>query len=205
VSQVTQCYKPERARGSRRFFASDTVLLALRVALVVVLVATATGCGTAQAPVVRNGGVLLRGGDLAGWKAEQVEPGIAELAPELSGLSGTGRVEAPVLAHAGDAARATALVFATPADAARALARAKEPGYVAFLEHAFGGAVVARGPGVGYRLHVTRGSEPGSDTAELYVLQRGRAVALVELVSGAGFAPGTRNRLLALVGSRLSR
>jgi hypothetical protein len=181
------------------------VLLAFGVALVVVLVAAATGCGTAQAPVVRSGGALLRGGDLAGWKAEQAEPGIAELAPELSGLSVVGRIEAPALVRAGDAARATALVFATRADAARALARAKESGYVAFLEDAFGGAVVVRGPGVGYRLHVTRGSESGSDTAELYVLQRGRAVALVELVSGAGFAPGTRDRLLALVGSRLSR
>ena len=98
---------------------------------------------------------------------------------------------------------ATALVFATRADAARALARAKESGYVAFLEDAFGGAVVVRGPGVGYRLHVTRGSEPGSDTAEVFVLRRGPALALVELVSAAGFDRTTRDRLLALVGSRL--
>jgi hypothetical protein len=149
--------------------------------------------------------VLLRAGDLPGWQAVRADPGIGELAPDLSGLEVTGRVEAPALANAGDAARVTALVFATLADGARALARAREPRYVAFLEHAFGGAVVARGPGVGYRLHVTRGSEPGSDTAELFVLRRGRALGLVELVSATGFPVAARDRVLSLVGSRLSR
>jgi hypothetical protein len=175
----------------------------VRLALLAAVVAVLTGCGSAEQPPLRTGPALLHDGDLPGWKTVRAEPGIGEFAPHLSGLNVTGRVEGPVLAHAGDAARVTALVFATPADAARALARAREPGYVTFLEHAFGGAVVARGPGVGYRLHVARGSEPGSDTAELFVLRRGPALALVELVSAAGFDRATRDRLLALVGSRL--
>lgn len=174
------------------------------LSLLLAVAALAAGCGSSRPPALR-GAQLLRDGDLAGWKVVRTEPGIGELAPQLSGLKVTGRVEAPVLAHVGDAARVTALVFATPADAARALARAREPRYVTFLEHAFGGAVVARGPGVGYRLHVTRGSEPGSDTAELFVLRRGRALGLVELVSATGFPVATRDRVLGLVRSRLSR
>jgi len=167
----------------------------------------ATACGAGAPPAVRTtpGQGLLRAGDLPGWKAVPAEPGIGELAPELSGLRATGRLEAPALVHAGDAARATAILFSTADDAARALARAKDESYRAFLEHAFGGAVVGRGPGVGYRLHVTRGSEPGSDTAEVYVLSRGRALALVELVSASGFPPSRRDRVLALVSSRLGR
>ena len=166
-----------------------------------------TACGAAQPPatVTPAGQALLRDGDLPGWKAVPAEPGVGELAPELSGLHATGRIEAPALVHAGDAARVTAIVFATSADAARALARAREDGYRGFLEHAFGGAVVGRGPGVGYRLHVTRSSEPGSDTAELYVRRRGRALAIVELASANGFPAATRNRVLALVSSRLGR
>jgi hypothetical protein len=205
VSQVTQCYKrskgPASGRSVRRPALRNTVLLGLSAALIV----TALGCGSGQPPVVQGGAKLLRDGDLPGWKAVRAEPGIGGLAPELSGLSVTGRVEAPALVHAGDAARATALVFATSADAGRALARAREPGYAAFLEHAYGGAVVARGPDVGYRLHVTRGAEPRSDTAELFVLRRGRIVAIIELVSGSGFDRADRNRVLALVRSRLSR
>ena len=127
-----------------------------------------------------------------GWKAVRAEPGIAELAPELSGLTVTGRVEAPALVHAGDAVRVTALLFATPADAARALARAKEPAYRPFLEHELGGAVVGRGPGTGYRLHVTRAAEPGCDTVELYLVRGGRVLALVELLSADGFDKAAR-------------
>ena len=167
----------------------------------------ATACGEGAPPAVPAGPghALLRTGDLPGWTAVPAEPGVGELAPELSGLSPIGRVEAPALVHAGDAARATAILFSTADDAARALARAKDEGYRVFLEHAFGGAVVGRGPGVGYRLHITRGSEPGSDTAEVYVLHRDRALAVVELVSANGFPPAERGRLLALVSSRLAR
>lgn len=167
----------------------------------------ATACGAGAPPVVPDspGQALLRAGDLPGWKAVPAEPGVGDLAPELSGLRMTGRLEAPALVHAGDAARVTAFRFSTASDAARALARAQEDGYRAFLEHAFGGAVVGRGAGVGYRLHVTRSSEPGSDTAEIYVLRRGRALALVELVSSVGFPPADRDRVLALVSSRLAR
>ena len=166
--------------------------------------ALASGCGSSQ-PQVLRGVQLLRDGDVPGWKAVRAEPGLVELAPGLSGLTLTGRVEAPTLVRAGDAARVTALVFATPADAARALARAKEPGYGPFLEHELGGAVVGRGPGTGYRLHVTRAAEPGYDTVELYLVRRGRSLALVELLSAEGFDRADRDRLLGLVGSRLSR
>jgi hypothetical protein len=166
---------------------------------------TALGCGSAKSPALGAGPQLLRDGDLTGWKAVRAEPGIAELAPELSGLTVTGRVEAPALVYAGDAVRVTALVFATPADAARALARAKEPAYRPFLEHEFGGAVVGRGPRAGYLLHVTRAAEPGYDTVELYFVHGGRALALVELLSADGFDRATRDRVLGLVRTRLSR
>jgi hypothetical protein len=116
----------------------------------------------------------------------------------------TARAESPALVHAGDAVRTTAFLFETPADAARAVARASEPRYAAFLEHALGGAIVARVSGLGYRLHVTRGSEPGSDTVELFVLRRGRMLAVVELLSGTGFERDARDRLLALVLGRLA-
>ncbi len=197
--QVTLCYKSEREAGSRTFRLRNNVLLALVGALTL----AASGCGSAQPPVVHGGLQLLRDGDLPGWKAVRAEPGIAELAPELSGLTVTGRVEAPALIHAGDAARVTALVFATPADAARAFARGREPGYRPFIEHEFGGAVVGRGPGGGYRLHVTRAAEPGSDTVELYLVRGGRVLALVELLSADGFDGAARDRLLDLVRSRL--
>ncbi len=173
-------------------------------ALAVLVAALAVGCGAAGPPVIGGAG-LLRAGDLPGWKAVPAEPGVGGLAPELGGLRVEGRVEAPALVRAGDAARATMLVFRTEADAAAALARAGERRYRASLEHAFGGAVVGRGPGAGYRLHVTRGSEPGSDTAELYVVRGGRALAVVELVSSRGFPPAMRARVLGLVRSRLNR
>ena len=164
---------------------------------------TALGCGSAKSPALRGGPQLLRDGDLTGWKAVRAEPGLAELAPELSGLTVTGHVEAPALVHAGDAARVTALVFATPADAASALARGQEPAYRPFIEHELGGAVVGRGPDTGYRLHVTRAAEPGYDTVELYFFRGGRALALVELLSADGFDKAARDRVLDLVRSRL--
>jgi hypothetical protein len=163
------------------------------------------GCGTSQPPLVHGGAQFLRDGDLPRWKAVRAEPGLAELAPELSGLTVTGRVEAPTLVHAGDAVRVTAIVFATPAGATGALARAKEPAYRPFLEHELGGAVAGREPGTGYRLHVTRAAEPGYDTAELYLVRGGRVLALVELLSADGFDRATRDRLLGLVRTRLSR
>jgi hypothetical protein len=177
----------------------------LLLALVAVLALGSAGCGSVEQQAARGGRGLLRAGDLPGWRAVRAEPGIAGLAPDLSGLRLTGQTESPALVHAGDAARAATLVFATAADAAQALARASREGYVAFLEHAFGGAAARSGPGVGYRLRVTRGAEPGSDTAELFLLRRARVVALVELVSGSGFPHGTRERVLELVRSRLSR
>jgi len=201
VIQVTLCYKLCNRPVSRRLGLRNTVLLGLGVALTV----AASGCGSVQSPALQGGPQLLRDGDLPGWKAVRAEPGLAELAPELSGLTVTGRLESPALVHAGDAARVTALVFATPADAARAIARGQKPAYRPFIEHEFGGAVVGREPGGGYRLHVTRAAEPGYDTVELYLLRRGRYLALVELLSADGFDQADRDHVLDLVATRLSR
>jgi hypothetical protein len=201
--QVTDCYKIAKcpALGHRpcRSGPRNSLLLALVVALAF----AASACGSTRPPLVAGGAELLRDGDLPGWKLVPAEPGLAELAPELSGLTVTGRLDAPALVHAGEAARVTALVFATPADAVRALARGKEPGYRPFLEHEFGGAVVAREPGTGYRLHVTRAAEPGYDIVEIYLLGRGRSLALVDLLSADGFDKAARDRVLSLVRSRL--
>jgi hypothetical protein len=206
VIQVTDCYKdskcPAFGRCVRRSRLCNSLLLGLSGALLV----TALGCGSAQSPgLVRGGPQLLRDGDLPGWKAVKAEPGLAELAPELSGLTVTGRVDAPALVHAGDAVRVTALVFATPAGAARALDRSKERTYRPFLEHEFGGPLIGVGPGAGYRLRVTRAAEPGYDTVELYFVGGGRYLALVELLSADGFRKAARDRVLGLVRSRLSR
>jgi hypothetical protein len=174
--------------------ATHTVLLAL-VALAV------AGCGSAQKPF-GTAPVLLRSGDLPGWRAVPDPPGIGALAPDLSGLTVTGRADSPALVHAGDAVRATTLVFATPADAAEALARSIGPGYAPALEAALRGNVEARSAGphrIGYRLSVPRPAEPGHDTVELYVVRRGRTLALVEFVSGTGFDPALRGRILAQV------
>jgi hypothetical protein len=203
VIQVTDCYKhPENPVSKpwlRRHGLRNSLLLGLGSALALV----ALGCGSAQPLVVQGGAQLLRDGDLPGWKAVRAEPGLGELAPELSGLTVTGRVESPALVHAGDAARVTAIVFATPADAARALGRGREPGYRPFIELEFGGAVVGQGPGAGYRLRVTRSAEPGSDTVELYLVRGGRTLALVELLSAEGFDKADRDRVLGLIRSRL--
>jgi hypothetical protein len=203
VIQVTDCYKhPENPVSKlwlRRHGLRNSLLLGLGLALAF----AASGCGSAQHPVVHGGAQLLRDGDLPGWTAVPAEPGLGELAPALSGLTVTGRVEAPALVHAGDAARVTAFVFATSADAATALGRGRDPAYRPFIEQEFGGAVVARRPGTGYRLRVTRAAEPGSDTVELYLLRSGRVLALVELLSADGFDQADRDRVLDLVRSRL--
>lgn len=201
--QVTDCYKHPANPVSKPWLRRPRLRNSLLLGLGLALAFAATGCGSAQPPVVHGVAQLLRDGDLPGWKAVRAEPGLGELAPELSGLEVMDRVEAPALVRAGDAVRATALVFATPADAARALGRGREPGYRPFVELEFGGAVVGQGPGTGYRLRVTRSAEPGSDTVELYLVRGGRALALVELLSADGFDKADRGRVLDLVRSRL--
>jgi hypothetical protein len=192
--QVTLCYKARKRRYRAVSRASNTVLLAL-------VCAAAVGCGSSRTPS-GNAPVLLHAGDLPGWRAVPDAPGIEELAPDLSGLHVTGSTDSPALVHAGDVVRATALVFVTDAEADEALARAKAAGYAPGLEKAFRGTIVGRTAGprrIGYRLTVPRPAEPGRDTAELYVLRRGRTIALVEFVSAAGFDPALRSQILARI------
>ncbi len=196
--QVTQCYKALTCLVLDVFGLSNTVLLAS----IALLSGVTVGCGSG-AVTSGNAPVLLRAGDVPpGWHSVPDAPGIADLAPDLSGLTVTGRADSPALARAGDAVRATALVFVTAADAAEALGRAKAPGYAPALEKAFRGTIEDRVAGpqrVGYRLTVPRPAEPGRDTVELYVLRRSRALALVEFVSAAGFDPALRSRILEKV------
>jgi hypothetical protein len=193
-SQVTVCYKARKRWYRAVSRASNRLLLAL-------VCAAAVGCGSSRAPA-GYAPVLLRAGQLPSWRAVADAPGIAELAPDLSGLHVTGSADSPALVHAGDVVRATALVFANPADAAEALARAKASDFGRRLEQALRGNVEGRAAGrqrVGYRLAVPRPAEPGQDTVELYVLRRGGTLALVELVSAAGFEPRLRSRILEQV------
>jgi hypothetical protein len=172
----------------------------MRLALLVLACALAAGCGAAARP---EGGPAapLGAGDLPGWRAVQDQPGIGELAPDLSELSVRIETDAPALVRSGDAVRATAFDFFTTGDAVVAISRAKGDGYAAALEAAFRGRIVRRVAAtqrVGYRLSVPRPAEQGADTAEVYVLRRGRRLTVVELVSAAGFDPALRARVLAL-------
>jgi hypothetical protein len=139
--------------------------------------------------------------ELPGWRAVPDPPGIAELAPQLSGLRVTSQVDAPALVLNGDAVRASKFVFGTGADAAAALSRARADGFVDLLFEKLHGRIQRLPPrrGVGYRVTVTRPAEPGQDTVELYVLRRGRTVVLVELLSATGFDAALRETVLAAV------
>jgi hypothetical protein len=143
--------------------------------------------------------VPLRAGDLPGWRAVAASPGIGELAPDLSGLTVTGRADAPAFVRAGNAVRVAVLVFASSSDADEALKRGSGDDYQAALEAAFHGDTVGHGPGVGYRLRVPRPTGTGSDTVELLLVSRGRTLTLVELESAAGFDRKLRTRILGLV------
>ena len=170
----------------------------VRCLSLLLVAALAAGCGSAKVPS-GNAPVLLHDGVLPGWRAVPDAPGIAALAPDLSGLRVTAHADSPALVRAGDAVRATALVFATVADAAEVLTRSRAPDFGPVLEKTFRGNIVGRTAGrqrIGYRLTVPRPAEPGRDTVELYVLRRGRTLALVEFVSAAGFDPVLRSRIL---------
>jgi hypothetical protein len=171
------------------------------LSLLVAVATLAAGCGSGPQLEARTPGPL-HAADLPGWHETPDAPGIGELAPDLSGLEVVRHADSPALARRGDVVRATEVELATPADAGTALARAKAPDYAAALERAFRGDIghrVTEPERVGYRLTVPRPAEPGSDTVELYVLRRGRALVLVELVSGAGFPERLRGRILAPV------
>jgi hypothetical protein len=196
-TQVTRCYKLSRLSTRRRPGASNTVLQALALALVVM---ASVGCGDGSASAVRQG--PLPGPALPGWTAVDDPPGISQLAPDLSGLPVTGRADAKALVEQGDAIRATTFTFATAKDAAEAQKRGAGDEYQRQLERAFRGETVGHGPGVGLRLGVPRPTGTGSDVVEVYLLARGRRLTLVELVSARGFEAALRDRVLRLLSRR---
>jgi len=196
-TQVTQCYKLSRPSTRGRSGASNTVLQALAMALVVM---ASVGCGDGSASAVRQG--PLSGPALPGWTAVDDPPGISELAPDLSGLPVTGRDDAKALVEHGDAIRTTTFTFATAKDAAEAQKRGAGDDYQRQLERAFRGETVGHGPGVGLRLSVPRPTGAGSDLVEVYVLARGRRLTLVELVSARGFDAVLRDRVLRVLSRR---
>ncbi len=170
------------------------------VTAVALACACLAGCGSATSGSVAGIPTLLRAGDLPGWRAVSDTPGIAELAPDLSGLHVAARADPSALVRAGDVVRATALVFPSSNEAEEALKRASGDDYQAALERAFRGDTVARGPGVAYTLRVPRPTGVGADTVEIILIRNGRRVTIVELVSGARrFDPSLRARVLALV------
>ena len=138
---------------------------------------------------------------LPGWKPAPDTPGISQLAPDLSGLQVVSRSDVRALVRHGEAIRASAFTFPDARQAAQARKRGAGDDYERMLEEAFRGDTVRRGPGVGLRLRVPRPTGTGSDMVEVYLLARGRTLTVVELVSGAGFDPGLRDRALR----RLSR
>ena len=196
MSQVTQCYKARKHRFGAPIAASNTVLLA---AVLLACAGLLTGCGSGRPSAPGDAPAPLRAGDLPGWRAVDAPPGIGELAPNLSGLTVTGRADAPAFVRAGNVVRATVLVFAKPKEAAEALKRGSGDDYQATLEEAFHGDTVGHGSGVGYRLRVPRPTGAGVDTVEVLLVRRGRRLTLVELESAAGFDPTLRARIIELV------
>jgi hypothetical protein len=140
---------------------------------------------------------VLSAGDLPGWRAADDAPGIAELAPDLSGLRVMRRIDSRALVRAGAAVRATTFVRASADEAAAALARAEAPSYPQLLVHELHGPIERVSTAeVGYRLRIGRPAESGYDTIEVYAIRRGHDLVLVELVSAGGFGRARRDEIL---------
>ncbi len=160
-------------------------------------VCASAGCGSRPVAVARRPAVPSPA-RLSGWRTIADPPGIAALAPDLSGLRVSKRFDAPALVRSGDALRSTTFVFASPHDAAEALARTRTAAYEALLVDELHGAIRRLAP-AGYRLDVGRPAEPGRDTVEIVALRRSSRLGLVELVSAHGFPRAERERMLARV------
>ena len=182
--QVTQCYKLENAWRGARLWASNTVLLALAMALL-------AGCGSGAATTRTTAAAL------DGWTSQPDAPGVSQLAHDLSGLGVTAVTDHPALVRSGDAIRATTFTFATDKGAREAEKRGAGDDYVGALADAFRAGAARRDGGV--RLVVARPAESGSDTVEIYLVRRGRTLTVAELVSGHGFPPALREQALAAV------
>ena len=158
-----------------------------------------TACGTATESETTG---AVPAGDLLRWTAVDDAPGISQLAPDLSGLRVTGRSDARALVRDGDVIRTTIFTLPTARDASEAQKRGAGDDYQGQLERAFRAETVGHGPGVGVKLRVPRPTGSGSDVVEVYLLARGRRLALVELVSARGFDPALRGRVLRLLSRR---
>lgn len=174
------------------------MLLGAATGLGLSLLVTACGAATQRTATATQ----APAGRLPGWTALADPPGISQLSPDLGGLDVLGRADASALVRDGDAIRATTITFATAKDASEAQQRGAGDDYRGQLERAFRGETIGRGPGVGVRLRVPRPTGSGSDVVEVYLLARDRRLALVELVSAAGFDPALRGRVLRLLSRR---
>jgi len=177
---------------------SGGALLAAATGLGLSLLVTACGAATQRATTVTQ----AQAGHLPGWTALADPPGISQLSPGLGGLRVLGQADARALVRDGDAIRTTTITFATAKDASEAQKRGAGDDYQGQLERAFRGETIGRGPGVGVKLRVPRPTGSGSDVVEVYLLARGRRLALVELVSARGFDPALRGRVLRLLSRR---
>jgi hypothetical protein len=193
MKQVTQCYKLPTPRRSRRFRASNSLLLGLAVAAGAM---ASAGCGGSAATAERR---PVPSSALPGWAAVDDPPGVSELAPDLSGLDASSPADTQALVKDGSVIRATTFTFATARDALEARKRGAGDDYQGRLERAFRGTTVGHGPGVGLRLRVPRPTGAGADTAEVYLLAHGRKLTVVELESEAGFDPHLRAEVLRLL------
>lgn len=200
------------------------VLLWPAVAAAAALALAASGCGgggrpggSGAAPArldpgdqARARSAVARLSDLPpGWRARGPAVSVTWLGPSLSGLTVRGQAESFALVRKGDLVRSSATVLGTADDAAEALERARTAEFPRVLGGRFGSEDAAGLPlggleeAVGYRVRAPRPAEPGEDTAEVVVIRRGRALAIVELVSRAGFDVRTRDRLLGRIAARL--
>ena len=196
TEQVTQCYKLPTARRSRRFRASNTVLLGL---LVAVGAMASAGCGGGSPATVEQRPAVPAGA-LPGWTAVDDPPGVPSIAPDFRGLDVSGRSDAQALVKDGDAIRATTFIFATEKRRARgeeARGRRRLPGRAR--------ARISRRhrrprPGCRADGSASRGRPARASTRSRCTSSpTGAKLTVVELESATGFDPALRAQVLRLL------
>ena len=136
---------------------------------------------------------------LAGWTSTADAPGIAQLAPELSGLDvdGDDRSSSPRPQRRCDSRDH---LSRSPPRKTRARRRSAGPATTTPERWRTRSAPTrSRQDGGGTGSSSPRPAEPGSDTVEIYLVRRGRRLTVVELVSDRGFPPALREQALAAV------